>query len=422
MVYVRRRGGLWHVLARADGGVRWACDGAAAPVDVLRTWPRAAGGGLAVAEAQGEAVHAAGAAWVRADDAGLRARDGAAVASVRSGAGLAGCGGLRGWPVRGGECADAVAVLPGGRGALVATYNAGADGRRTGRVQVAERDDLGAWAVRGASSELPGVLDVALAPWGDGGAALAPVASGDVCVLRLLGDGGGPEVAAALRSAHLSPPSDDTQRVLCLAAAAAPSAAGDVAATYSDGHVALLDAAAGRAVRAWAAHGLEAWSVARAPADAALLATGGDDQELRLWDARGPAGASAANVGGRGAFAAGVTALRFVAGDALLAGTYAGALTLWDLRAPAAPLAAADVAGGVWRLQPRGARVAVAAMHAGFAVADVCAAEGAVRVARAWPLEWPDWLAYGVDWLADDELLGCSFYHGALWTGLHFKK
>lgn len=168
-----------------------------------------------------------------------------------------------------------------------------------------------------------------------------------------------------------------------VAHAAAPVA--PIAVSRSDGRVTVtsycatagFDADGG--ARSWLAHTYdgatpaEVWTVAgvTAPHGATtLLWSGADDGLLKAWDtrasARAPAWTNRAHEAGVCAIEQHPTQRHLVA-----SGSYDQLLRVWDQRNMAAPLAAVDTGGGVWRIRwhPTLPATAVAAcMYAGAAV------------------------------------------------------
>jgi len=158
------------------------------------------------------------------------------------------------------------------------------------------------------------------------------------------------------------------------------------------------------------AHGsAEVWTAAISPHDDAVVFTGADDGHARLWDVRsGVKTGELRNAHG----GAGVCAFEFLSNvHGLATGGYDGQLRVWDRRALAKPVATSPTMGngGVWRIRRRDGVLAAACIRGGFALFDeatlqVCA-QFPERNATAWEA-----LAYGVDWLDAETLVGCSFY------------
>ncbi|EER11721.1 conserved hypothetical protein [Perkinsus marinus ATCC 50983] len=136
-----------------------------------------------------------------------------------------------------------------------------------------------------------------------------------------------------------------------------------VASIATGGQVALVDGSKGEVVQCWQAHDakMESWTCCLSP-DGTLLATGGDDRRMKLWDVRTPA-TDGPVLSDRREHEAGITAYLFVQhGRRILTGSYDENVRVWDLRFGVAD-SACDASGmqcvvrqaaigGVWRLKP----------------------------------------------------------------------
>jgi WD40 repeat protein len=182
---------------------------------------------------------------------------------------------------------------------------------------------------------------------------------------------------------------------------ASPPRTAQIVSSYSNGHVAVHDVifshspkppgTAGPACHVvtrdcWPAHSLftspsEVWSAAfvgggggpgRGDGGPPLIATGGDDGTLKLWDLRSTSRPASVV---REPFDAGVTCVspHPRLDNILAAGSYDERVSLFDVRHAAAPLFhSSPLGGGVWRLQwhpLNDRRLLVAAMHGGCQVA-----------------------------------------------------
>lgn len=251
------------------------------------------------------------------------------------------------------------------------------------------------------------------------------------------GGGGGPPLALSL---GLVPPRGGD------AASVFPPAPGDDApraavVSYSSGAVAVLplDADGGGGGGGPpsvfpAAHAAETWTAAAL--SATLLASGGDDGVLALWDTRSPPGRAAARVAGahRGVGVTTVAPAGSCGGGgsgaggggaaggpptALWSGGYDDTLRLWDTRClggrggdgggGVSAVAGVGCGGGVWRVKACPADPAVllvAAMYAGVRVVrrggggDGGGDADALTVVGAYGGHG-EGLAYGVGWLGD---------------------
>lgn len=119
------------------------------------------------------------------------------------------------------------------------------------------------------------------------------------------------------------------QYVSCLAF---PWSARQLLTGGGDGNLALWDVESGALVAAWHAHAADvlALDVPRAPAGAAVFASGAGDRTARVWDVRSPRPAAAFT------HPSDVNAVRWhPGGDALATGGDDAAARVWDLRAGA---------------------------------------------------------------------------------------
>jgi diphthamide biosynthesis protein 7 len=184
-----------------------------------------------------------------------------------------------------------------------------------------------------------------------------------------------------------------------------------LAASYSDGFVALFDANRGTAVHEWKAHDAEAWTVAYDCWQPAVVMSGADDSRFKVWDVR--AGLDTPTSVLR--YDMGVTAVQSHTQreHVVAVGSYDESVTILDLRAVREPLARHASGGGVWRLkwQPGGSDYLLAAcMHAGFCVVRFDAAERRLVPVQDWFAPHVS-MAYGADWHRDGRTIGsCSFY------------
>lgn len=163
------------------------------------------------------------------------------------------------------------------------------------------------------------------------------------------------------------------------------------------------------------AHDGEAWIVAADACDAHghQLWSGADDCALLGWDTR------AAKPVFRKQCASGVTSLAShpLRSGLLAVGGYDERVHVYDARRMHAPVlrdatAPDALGGGVWRIKwhpQRADWLVLACMRGGFHTAH-CGPDGQLRRAGHYQPHESEALAYGVDWLAQDNVACCSFY------------
>ena len=208
----------------------------------------------------------------------------------------------------------------------------------------------------------------------------------------------------------------------------AASSQQDVVVSRSDGRIAILDLATSTLRTEWLAHSYpyldrpaEVWYAAYSKWKPNVVYSGADDALLKCWDVSSP---DPVCIVKSKQHTAGICAIQFSPSReyTFVTGSYDNAIRMWDERKLARPVAThADLHGGVWRLKwhPRHASILVAAcMRGGFAVLRCDSAfEVLATYSEAAPGDW-EALAYGVDWLGQDEeslkshdlLCGVSFY------------
>lgn len=161
----------------------------------------------------------------------------------------------------------------------------------------------------------------------------------------------------------------------------------------------------------------EIWSVA-SRRGGSLVASGGDDGVLAIWDARASDASVARVIGAHEERGVCCVVFDEEKEETLFSGGYDQKLRSWDLRNMSRPLAVGstgDLGGGVWRVRRRGERLGLACMRGGFTVIP--------RDETKWgdpPLFFysptgdcsTPWeaLAYGLDWLDDATVAGGTFY------------
>lgn len=196
--------------------------------------------------------------------------------------------------------------------------------------------------------------------------------------------------------------------------------------SFSDGHMAVYSLERPDSALVWQAHDLEAWIGAFDYWQPSVVYSGADDCRLKVWDTR-TACDSAQRVQ---RYDMGVTTVQCHPHreHCVAVGSYDETVRLLDLRGTGRTqtLCELNVGGGVWRIKwhPCDAtRLAVAAMHAGFATLRVVD-EQKLELQTAWNEPHAS-LAYGVDWrhkeegedTASDVVTSCSFYDHLLTVG-----
>jgi len=192
----------------------------------------------------------------------------------------------------------------------------------------------------------------------------------------------------------------------------------DVAASYSDGSLQLIDAGTFQSKQQWKAHDLEAWIVLINRHQPDVLYSGGDDCLLQCWDLRNSSSEPAFKFKRHDA---GVCSAHCHPNKShvIATGGYDDCVKIWDTRARRSPLSETHVGGGVWRLKWRpddGEELLAACMYNGVSVLDGSDVEKGEVTSR---FEAHKSIAYGVDWkrgVFDDGFLiaSCSFYDNKL--------
>jgi len=310
---------------------------------------------------------------------------------------------------------------------------------REGAVEAYTLADDGSLTLLAGRQDVAGVLDAKWAPFRaeDGAPVLGTAnADGTFALLKLAG-GDHPEWRDHA-SICLGDP-DDPPIVLSLAWTGDGTSA-RAAASRRDGLVSIVARGEGGELEdqdSWLAHsygpgvGAEAWIVGLGPHEGGVVAwTGGDDCKLKGWDVR----EAAAGPGPRrrrptftAELDAGVCSCQWHPSrpELVATGGYDGMLRVWDRRMiPASAsgddsLSAAETGGGVWRVKWRpdgGAAVLTASMRGG---AHVFGWDGAALSPRHSTLaHGAESLTYGADWAllggARDTAVTCSFYNREL--------
>ncbi|KAJ2892660.1 hypothetical protein IWW38_003134 [Coemansia aciculifera] len=216
----------------------------------------------------------------------------------------------------------------------------------------------------------------------------------------------------------------------------AESSSPEIVASQSDGTVRLLRLGESRVetVHSWHAHDAEAWISSFDYWNVSTVYSGGDDARFKGWDMRMD---PAQPVFNSRRHQAGVCSIHsnFHRQHMVATGGYDDTVMVWDARAMRAPLAEYNVGGGVWRLKwhpEEPTQLLVGAMYGGFHILDVavsgmspleCApmpglgASAAVTVTKQASFMKHESIAYGADWSqsCDDRSAGwlvgtCSFY------------
>jgi WD40 repeat protein len=213
-----------------------------------------------------------------------------------------------------------------------------------------------------------------------------------------------------------------------------------VFATHHKGNASLVDLEAGKVTRSWKAHDFDAWNADALTATSAVVASGGDDGLLKLWDLREVGGNAAAQeeedavrATATARFECGVVSVvghsthSGIAGlgeHHLLVGTYDEMVHVMDVRALKRPQASINVGGGAWRVRPTtvpnlgGANLVVAAMHGGGVLLEVSlvGSDGAPSLEEKarFHCHKDDVLVYDAVALPDGRLASVSFYDNEL--------
>lgn len=178
--------------------------------------------------------------------------------------------------------------------------------------------------------------------------------------------------------------------------------------SHSDGSVSLWDLGSSepRCISWWHGHDNEAWIVASDRNGGDLLCSGGDDGFLKRWDMRSGQATAAGSV----RLDCGVTSAQAAAGGQWAIGSYDERLRLYDWRKSAKELQRSKgLEGGVWRVKwgKEDGQIAVACMRGGFAVLD----GSTLAVLYSHTTHPSEALAYGMDWIAERNMIACcSFY------------
>ncbi|KAJ1730931.1 hypothetical protein LPJ72_004209 [Coemansia sp. Benny D160-2] len=200
-----------------------------------------------------------------------------------------------------------------------------------------------------------------------------------------------------------------------------------IATSQSDGTVRILGFAESRVetLQRWQAHDLEAWITGFDYWNTSVVYSGGDDARLKAWDMRMDPALPILNSRHH---SAGVCSIQsnFHRQHLLATGGYDETVCVWDTRSMRRPLAEHSVGGGVWRLKwhPQDpSLLLVAAMYNGFHVLKVDAAIDSDQSVAATSIQQissfmdHESIAYGADWCQTHDggksgwLVGsCSFY------------
>ena len=198
----------------------------------------------------------------------------------------------------------------------------------------------------------------------------------------------------------------------------------DVAVSYSDGSLRVVDAATFKQKHhVTGAHQLEAWIVLVDRHQPGLLYSGGDDCALQCWDPRHSCAQPAFKFKRHDA---GVCSAHChpVTSHVIATGGYDDCVKIWDTRNRKTPLSETEVGGGVWRLKWRpgdGGELLAACMYNGVAVLKGEDPDmGEVRSR----FDAHKSIAYGADWkrgIYDGGYLmaTCSFYDNKLCLWKH---
>ncbi|KAF4672978.1 Diphthine methyltransferase [Perkinsus chesapeaki] len=201
-----------------------------------------------------------------------------------------------------------------------------------------------------------------------------------------------------------------------------------IATLATGGEVALVDGVRGEVVSSWQAHDpkMESWTCCLSP-DESVLATGGDDCRMKLWDVRTP-NTDAPIVLDRREHEAGITAYLFVDdGRRLLTGSYDENVRVWDLRYGVADqtcdtssmqcVVRQAAIGGVWRMKRSitGKDLLIAGCYGGCEVwrlDDLLHGREAERIGEYTGHES---MAYGITSVSKTGgVVSCSFYDNAV--------
>ncbi|KAJ2723396.1 hypothetical protein GGI07_002671 [Coemansia sp. Benny D115] len=227
-----------------------------------------------------------------------------------------------------------------------------------------------------------------------------------------------------------------------------PGSTPRVATSQSDGEVRVyeLGDSGVNMLAQWQAHNAEAWITSFDYWNTSILFSGGDDSRLKAWDLRQDLECAQPLFNLR-RHQAGVCSIHpnFHRQHMLATGGYDDTVMVWDTRSMRRPLAEHNVGGGVWRLKwhpTEPTQLLVGAMYNGFHILDVSVAgdSSLVSASDAKPTSMPplpeaaavgvetqvsfmahESIAYGADWCQTHRdsskgwLVGtCSFYDHAV--------
>ncbi|CAD6187842.1 unnamed protein product [Caenorhabditis auriculariae] len=145
------------------------------------------------------------------------------------------------------------------------------------------------------------------------------------------------------------------------------------ATTDNKGFAFLVDTNTGTVVSSWLAHslpylqgeGCEVWTCCMTD-DASLVATGGEDTTMKIWDTRTKTSISHAKV-----FDAGVTFIDWLDDNVLLTGCYDEYMRLIDRRSTKIELRKVKLPGGVWNIEKtEDGHYLASCMYGGYALLD----------------------------------------------------